>query len=233
MNHHNFHYIWAFALLFTQVDAQDKRTPTVLKSAVELGGGDLDPKIGLLPEATKALADRAANAFSRRDWPAARKAYEEMLESDPTNGLAWANLGAVEQNAGDLKAASRALEQSVRFNPRVVQSWLALGLVYSASGDRYRAVSCFTRAIHEDPADARAHNYMAIEARRLGWNDTAVAELQRAIEISPEYGLAHFNLATLYLDQKPPAKSLAKRHYEKALSLKVEPDEVLERRLKD
>ena len=44
--------------------------------------------------------------------------------------------------------------------------------------------------------------------------------------------MAHFNLATLYLEQKPPAKALAKRHYEKALALGVGKDEIVERRLK-
>ena len=70
----------------------------------------------------------------------------------------------------------------------------------------------FTRAIHEDPTDAHAHNYLAITTRNLGWNSSAESELQRAIELNPKYGIAHFNLALLYVDQKPPSSELAKRH---------------------
>ena len=214
--------------------AQEKKSePPPLENAkgMKLHGADMR-KAGVLPPATVALADRAARAFSKRDWEGARKAYREMLETDPENALAWANLGAVEQQTGNADAALACFEASVRFNSELPQSWLSLGLLYSGKGDRYRALSCFARAVHEDPLDARSHNYLAIEAKNLGWVDTALAELQRAIELKADYGLAHFNLATIYLDQKPPAVALAQRHYKKALELGVEKDEVLEHKLK-
>lgn len=200
------------------------------KPKPQLGGGDLD-KTGNLPPATTGLANKAATAFSKHDWKTARQAYREMLELDPENALTWANLGAVEQQSKSPDAAIACFEASVRFNSTLVQSWTALGLLYSSRRDRYKAISAFTRAIHEDPTDPRAHNYLAIEAQALGWKDTALVELQRAIELNPDYGLAHFNLAAMYLDQKPPAKALARRHYDKALKLGVEKDEVIESKL--
>jgi Tfp pilus assembly protein PilF len=118
-------------------------------------------------------------------------------------------------------------------NPQLVQSWISLGMIHIAKGDKYRAISAFTRAVHEDPADPRAHNYLAIAAKSLGWTDAAEAELQRAIELNPGYGLAHFNLALMYLERKPPATQLAKKHYEAALTLGVEKDEIVERKLKE
>lgn len=204
--------------------AEDKAKP-------KLGGGDVG-KEGSLPPATTMLANKAATAFSKQDWKTARAAYREMLQLDPENALTWANLGAVEQQSKNADAAVACFEASVRFNDKLVQSWTALGLLYSARGDRYKAISAFARAIHEEPTDARAHNYLAIEAQNLGWRDTALAELQRAIEINPDYGLAHFNLAAMYLEQKPPAKTLARKHYDQALQLGVEKDEVIESKLK-
>jgi tetratricopeptide (TPR) repeat protein len=188
-------------------------------------------KTGELPPATTVLAEKAARLFSKRDFDGARQAYREMLEFSPENALAWANLGAVEQQAGNMPAAISCFEASLRFNEHLVQSWIALGLAHSQLGDRYKAISAFSRAIHEDPLNASGHNYLAIEANNLGWSGAALAELQRAIELDPNYGLAHFNLAALYLEQKPPSRALAKRHYDKALALGVAKDEVLERRL--
>ena len=190
-------------------------------------------KTGLLPRDTTALGKKAADAFGKRDWAGARAAYREMLEVDPENALVWANLGAVEQQAGKLEVAAECLEKSVRYNPTLVQSWLALGLTYSAKGDKYRAMSAFSRALHEDPLDARAHNHLAIVAKYLGWTDAAEAELQRAIDLNPDYGIAHFNLALMYLERKPPAIELAKRHYTKATALGMEKDEIGERKLKE
>ncbi len=190
-------------------------------------------KIGSLPDNSAILAQRAATAFGEQKWDEARAAYEEMLKLDETNALAWANLGAVEQQAGRTKEAVESFEKSVMYNPQLSQSWNALGLIFTSTGDSYRAISCFTRAIHEEPTDAKAHNYLAIAAKNLGWIDAAQTELQRALELNPQYGVAHFNLALLYLDQKPPAVELARRHYEKAVSLGVEKDEIVERRLKE
>jgi hypothetical protein len=190
-------------------------------------------KTGMLPPYTKVLGERAAAAFGKQDWPAARKAYQEMLELDDGNALIWANLGAVEQQAGDTKQALECFEKSVQINPKLAQTWTALGLMLQKQGDTYRAISCFTRAIHEEPEDARAHNYLAIAAKGLGWTDAAEAELQRAIELKPDYGIAHFNMALMLLERRPPALELARRHYEKALALGVAKDDVVERRLKD
>lgn len=190
-------------------------------------------KTGTLPSNTTSLAQRAADAFTKKDWKTARAAYREMIDAEPDNPLVWANLGAVEQQSGKLDAAAECFEKSVQFNPELVQSWIALGLIYSQRGDNYRALSSFSRAIHEDPTDARAHNYLAIVAKGLSWTDAAESELQRAIELNPDYGIAHFNLALMYLERKPPALELAKRHYSKATALGVEKDEIVERKLKE
>ncbi|MEZ5385188.1 MAG: tetratricopeptide repeat protein [Prosthecobacter sp.] len=212
---------------------------------VGIGGGQAPPKelaplnpaemkkTGMLPPYTKVLGERAATAFGKGDWEAARKAYEEMLWLDDGNALVWANLGAVEQQAGNVKRAIECFEKSVNYNPQLAQSWTALGLLLQQKGDAYRAISCFTRAVHEDPEDARAHNFLAITVKGLGWADAAETELQKAIELKPDYGIAHFNMALMLLERRPPSIELARRHYDKALELGVAKDDVMERRLKE
>lgn len=213
----------AFCLLATICRAQE---------AAQLSPAKME-KTGMLPPYTKVLGERAAAAFGKQDWVTARKAYEEMLEMDDGNALVWANLGAVEQQSGDVKRSIECFEKSVHFNPQLAPSWTALGLLLQKEGDTYKAISCFARAIHEDPEDARPHNYLAIAAKGLGWADAAEAELQRAIEAKPDYGIAQFNMALMLLERRPPAIELARRHYEKALALGVAKDDVVERRLKE
>jgi tetratricopeptide (TPR) repeat protein len=74
---------------------------------------------------------------------------------------------------------------------------------------------------------------LAITMKEFGWADAAEAELQKAIELKPDYGIAHFNLALMLLERRPPAVELARRHYDKALALGVAKDEVVENRLKE
>lgn len=190
-------------------------------------------KTGALPPLTTGLSELASQAFARKDWEAARKYYGEMLQADPLNALTHANLGAVEQQAGRLKEAQALFSRAVAINPDLQQTWVALGLVSYEKGDLYFALHAIGRAIHEDPTDARAHNYLAAVSKKLGWLDAAEAELLRAIELDPNYGNAHFNLCLMYLERKPPALELAKRHYEKAVSLGAARDELVEEKLKE
>lgn len=189
-------------------------------------------KVAPLPEQTRVLGRRAAEAFAKGDWDVARKAYREMLDLDSGNALAWANLGAVEQRAGRHEQAIEAFNQSVRSDASLSQSWAALGLLHLEKGDRYLALSCFGRAVHEAPLDPKTHNFLGMACKALGWGAAAEVELLRAVELDANYDTAHFNLAVLYAEQTPPALELARRHYQRARALGAGRDEVLERRLK-
>jgi tetratricopeptide (TPR) repeat protein len=188
-------------------------------------------KTGEMPYLTTGLSERAALAFSKKDWDTARKCYIEMLQIDPGNAPTLANLGAVEQQAGRLAEAQKYLGNAVAINPAMQQTWMALGLVSLEKGDIYQALSALSRAVHEDPSDAKAHNYLAVVVKKLGWLDAAEAELQRAIELNPDYTNAHFNLALMYLERKPPAIELAKRHYDRAIALGAPKDDLVEEKL--
>lgn len=214
--------------LFLPVTAQESKEKP---KPAEMGIPDQN-KTGTLPPLTTSLSERAAQAFGRQDWPTARKLYQDLLKEDPLNALTHANLAAVEQQSGNLKEAQSLFSRAVAINPALQQTWVALGLVSYEQGDLYLALHAISRAIHEDPTDAKAHNYLAAVSKKLGWLDAAESELQRAIELNPEYGNAHFNLALMYLERKPPALELAKRHYEKAVALGATRDELVEEKLK-
>lgn len=211
--------------------AVDRKTGADAGSPVQLGLPE-QGKTGQLPALTTSLTERAAKAFAKKDWQGARKLYLELLAEEPDNALTLANLGSVEQQSGNLKQAQEYFEKAVKQNSALQQTWMALGLVSYEMGDNYRAVSALSQAVHEEPTDARAHNYLAVAVKRLGWLDAAEAELRRAIELHPDYANAHFNLALMYAERKPPALELARRHYEKAVALGAARDELMDERLK-
>jgi len=211
--------------------ADVSQTASNEQDAVQLGLPKQE-QTGSLPSLTVALSQRASQAFAKKDWETAKKCYAEMLEIEPNNALTLANMGTVEQQLGQLKEAQGYLSKSVTINPGLQQTWTALGLVSYELGDSYYAVSALSRAVHEDPADARAHNYLAAAIKKLGWLDAAEAELQRAIDLNPDYANAHFNLALMYLERKPPAIELARRHYDAALALGAQRDDLVDEKLK-
>ena len=204
----------------------------VLWAQKPVGAGVADEDAGKLPEATTELSKKAARAISKQDWPGARAAYEEMLEAEPDNALAMANLGIVEFQTDNTKRARELLEKAVTIKPRLAACWTTLGLLYYGDEQLDLAVSALTRALSIDPRNAQAHNYLAVVAKARGWTNAAEMQLQKAIDVAPGYAEAHFNLALMYLERQPPARELARRHYKKARELGSEADPLVEEELK-
>jgi len=199
---------------------------------VEIGAA-AGNEAGTLPPLTQELAQRAAAAVSKRDWATARTAYREMVEADPVNAPALANLGAVEFQLKDYDAAIAHLERALAVKPALSQTWLTLGMVHYERDDPMRALSAISRAVAEKPDDPRARNHLAAAAKALGWLGAAETELQRALDLDPNYAEAHFNLALIYLERHPPAVELARRHYLRSVELGTPRDPLVEKQLNE
>lgn len=199
---------------------------------VEIGAADAEDA-GKLPDLTQELSQRAAAAVSKRDWTSARAAYQEMVDADANNAPALANLGAVEYQLKDYDAAVTHLERALVAKPSLAQTWLTLGMVHYARQDPLRALSAISRAVAEKPDDARSRNHLAAAAKALGWLSAAESELQRALDLDPDYAEAHFNLALIYLERHPPGVELARRHYLRAVELGTPRDDLVEKQLND
>jgi tetratricopeptide (TPR) repeat protein len=199
---------------------------------VDIGAED-GREAGTLPPLTQELAQRAAAAVSKRDWKAARAAYQEMVDADPANAPALANLGAVEYQLKDYDAAVGHLERALAAQPGLAQTWLTLGMVHYERDDPMRALSALSRAVAEKPDDPRAHNHLAAATKALGWLGAAEAELHRALDLDPGYAEAHFNLALIYLERRPPSIELARRHYLRSVELGTPRDDLVEKQLNE
>ena len=209
----------------------EEQTTTNAAEAFRFGGAETE-KAGELPEFSRVLSYRAAVAFSKADWKTAKEAYLEILEKHPDNPLALTNLATVEHRTGESSSALVHLDRAVAINPAIPQAWILKGLIHFEEGDGNLAVSALTRALHEDPLDPRPHNYLGVVIKDLGWLHGAEQELRRAIELDSSYADAHFNLALLYLDRVPPARELARRHYDRALELGSTPDKLAEQKIR-
>lgn len=172
-----------------------------------------------------------AAAFAKGDWEAARRSYQKMVASDPSNALALSNLGAAQYQLRELEAAKLSFEKSLKIDPQLIESWIALGLIYFQQEKYYGAISSFARALQIESDNARAHRYLALTSWKLGWTTAAEQELQRAIELNPKDAEAHFNLAIMYMERVKPAVELARRHYFRATDLGAEPDDEIEARI--
>lgn len=200
-------------------EAKKETPPPLPDGALKVGMAKGQSK---LPPELAGIAQRGATAVAEMNWVKAREAFLELVEKAPENALAYANLGVVEHQLGNLLAAEGNLNRSVQIDPFIAQNWQTLGLVQYERGEIVIAISSLARAIHEDPADARSRVYLAAVMRDYGWPRAATTELERAVQTDPDLVDAQFNLAVAYLNESPPRLELARRHYHAARDLGAE-----------
>ena len=195
----------------------------------EVGGTSFRPGVpaDLLP-----LAREAKAAFDQGKFRKAEQLYQQILAKDPNNLYSLSNLGVVLFRNGKLKAAELTLKKAIAIDPRDEFAHTTLGIVYYQEAKFDDALSELTKALAINPKSATAHNYLGITASQKGWQEAAEKEMLEAIADNPQYADAHFNLAVVYFTSQPPAKELARRHYETALALGAAPDPTLDKLLR-
>lgn len=194
--------------------------------SVGLAGGQ-----SKLPPELKDLAQKATLAALGQDWERSKEYFLEMIQKAPDNALAYANLAVAEHQLKNTLAATANLKKSLEINPSIARNWQTLGLIQYENGDLNLAISSLTRAIHEDPKDGYNRLFLAAVLRDYGWEDAAVTELKRALQLDESIADAHYNLALTYLSEIPPRTELARRHYYSAIDLGSEPSPEVEKQL--
>lgn len=184
-----------------------------------------------IPEEFKDTAARATSLYTEKKFDEAAAAYQEILNKYPQSIYALSNLGVVRFQQQKYPEAEKALREAIRVAPNDAFSHSVLGIVLVQQEKYDDAIQVLSRAVALDPNDAKTRNYLGISSSRKGLQEAAEQECRKAIELDDSYGDAHFNLAVIYATQTPPAKELAKRHYNRALELGVPKDQELEKLL--
>jgi Flp pilus assembly protein TadD len=216
-----------------QTPPNDKST---LESVAKGENNSIGPEVSTtfkpgVPSDLLPLARDAKTDFDEGKFKQAEKLYQEILTKDPNNLYSLSNLGVVLFRNGKLKAAELTLKKAIALAPRDEFTHTTLGIVYYQQNKFDDALSELTKSLAINPKSATAHNYLGITASQKGWQEAAEKEMLEAIADNPEYADAHFNLAVVYSTSQPPAKELARRHYEKALALGAQPDPTLDKLL--
>lgn len=194
----------------------------------ESKGADLQ----FIPTIAREAAAEGNAAFRKKDYAGARTAYQRVLDLVPDNVLGLVNLGVVEFSSGHVDKAEALLKKAVSIRLENPAAWLTLGIIAMDQERFDEALASLSQAVLQDPRNPRARNYLGVVIGRKGWIDGAQSELRRAVELDPSYSDAHYNLAVFYLEEKPPAIELARRHYFRAIELGAEKDAAIEKVLK-
>ena len=184
-----------------------------------------------LPDEMRDTAQQAADLFKMKRYDESAAKYQTIIDKYPESLYAWSNLGVVRFQQGDLDDALKALQQAVKLSPTDSFSYANLGIVYYEMKQYENAIDALNAAKALDPNDAKVRNYLGCACSQKGWQEAAEKEFLKAIELDPNFGDAHFNLALVYATEKPPLVEMARKEYKKAQELGIAKDDRLEKLL--
>jgi arylsulfatase A-like enzyme/tetratricopeptide (TPR) repeat protein len=105
------------------------------------------------PDALNALGNAYTMAGRLGD---AAAVFRRLIAADPSNALAYENLGMTELQARDVKAAESSLRRAIDLDPSLAGAYTALGVVLANTGRVPEAVEAWKKALALDPSDQNA-----------------------------------------------------------------------------
>jgi len=164
-----------------------------------------------------ALAAEAQAYFSAGSYDKAEADYEKILQRDRNNGVALANLAAIEMQEGKLSEADQHITTALADHPDDAYDLSIYGYLKFRQQKYTEALDALSRAAKADPRNAQIQNYLGVALNHEGRQAEAEQALLKAVEIDPNYAAAHNNLAVVYISEQPPKAELARSHYQKAI----------------
>ena len=177
------------------------------------------------------LVAEAQSYFTNREYDKAAADYEEVLDQHEKSPLALANLASAELEQNKLSDADTHIQAALALDPNDPFSLTVLGRVKFSEGNLDGALDALDRAVKLNPQDPRIENFLGVALAQKGLRVQAETAFRKAVDIDPNYGDAHKNLAIIYLSTVPPMTEMARWHYEKALVAGVAPNPEIEKML--
>jgi len=144
--------------------------------------------------------------------------FLNALKVDGDYSEAHYGLAQAYEHMGQFLTASEELERAIDAQPGNVAARLDLGNLMLAGGSVSAAQEQANAVLTVQQDNAGAHALLSAVASQQGQKTTALAEIQRAIELEPQCAAFHENLALLQAGD-PKLAALAESEFQKAVQL--------------
>lgn len=190
---------------------------------------------GAIKAATSALTydPNETNAYVLRgdmkrfvsDYAGARQDFDAALRVNPKNPLAHLYLGEMiyTQDISRYEETIQQYEQALAITPQIEQvvrdesggiipwAYLKRGQALSAKGDNAGAVEALNHAVALGPGIVQAYNNRGVAYYGLRQYDAAVTDLNKALQLRPDFATARENLAVVQQAQQQEQQRLAQQ----------------------
>lgn len=136
------HEAW-FGLGRVQTEKENVRAATIA----------LDQAIALAPQAPGYHGERATLLALTGSLVAARAAFDDALQRQPDDYLAWTGLGILQLKTGATREALDSFLKAGVIEPRFARAQLYIGVAYYQLGNRQRALESVRKAAELDKKD--------------------------------------------------------------------------------
>ncbi len=116
----------------------------------------------------------------------AARTFQRALAIDPTNGLAWQNIGTLELRAGDRGTAETSLRRALAIDASLPGAHTTLGVVLAQTGRKSEAIDEWKRAVALNPSEFDALYNLTVTLLELGRRDEARTYGAQYVATAPE-----------------------------------------------
>lgn len=164
------------------------------------------------------LFARAVQDHQSGNFPAAKAAYEKLLQRARKHVGALHLLGVLYSQTGHPQKGLSNIEQAIALKPDYAEAHSNLGYILVTLSRYEEAALACRKAIALKPGYADAHSNLGNALNALQRHEDAIACYRSALSFNPNYAEAHYNLGIALLALQRNAEAI--EHCQKAIELK-------------
>ena len=139
-----------------------------------------------------------------------------LVREQPANAEFQRLVGNAYRFLGEIEKCIARLDTAIRLKPTLVDAWIDRISVETGLQRHTEALNLIDKALEAIPDSVRLQETKAIQMRRGGWPDAAVAYLEHLLSEKPDTAWAHYQLARTVADRD---RKRANDHFRKAAEL--------------
>lgn len=150
-----------------------------------------------LTDAQQTLYQEGVNKYEAGNYEGAVEDFNQAIELDPKNALAYNKRGDAYYRLGDYEQAQADSSQAISLNPQDANAYFDRGFAFSELGKYKEAIADYTQAIKLNSKDAYAYYGRGLARTQLKDNKGAIGDFNKAIALKPQYTEAYLQRGIL------------------------------------
>ncbi|QFS42579.1 serine/threonine-protein kinase [Nostoc sphaeroides] len=151
-----------------------------------------------LTNAQQTLYQEGVNKYDAGNYEGAVEDFNQAIELDPKNALAYNKRGDAYYRLGDYEQAQADSSQAILLNPQDANAYFDRGFALSELGKYKEAIADYTQAIKLNSQDAYAYYGRGLARTKLKDNKGAIGDFNKAIALKPQYTEAYLQRGIIH-----------------------------------